>query len=105
MIIYLYIYTYIHIYMYIYMCVYIYIYIRARTRQCEERVHMHEPGSPHAEPVRLEKAHFCNSYICMCEGHPMLNEHRLEKVRCSNNQNPGTSKHPCTGKAGRRGFS
>ena len=38
--------------------------------------------------VGLEKAHFCNSYICMCKGHPMLNEHRLDKVRSSNYQNP-----------------
>ena len=89
---------------YIYIYVYTYIYIRATTRRCKERVHMHEQGSPHAERVRLEKTHFCNSYICMCKGHPMLNEHRLEKVRSSNYQNPGTSTYPCTGKKRGKGF-
>ena len=40
----------------------------------------------------------------MCKGHPMLNEHRLEKVRSSNYQNPGTSTYPCTGKKRGEGF-
>ena len=84
---------------------YTYIYIRATTRRCKERVHMHEQGSPHAERVRLENTHLCNSYICMCKGHPMLNEHRLEKVRSSNYQNPGTSTYPCIGKERGGGLS